>query len=231
MDRVRDLIFLQELFTTHAKRFSQTEQLALVLNETLVDVVKLFNQLLDTILVQRKRLNRLDQLILQFLVTTFTAGRQISGSNQTAFNLLVLQLTQLAIGICDQIECFHDLWAQFGFHSRQRQVGFILVFFFLFRRHVTADIGNVVVITRTARTLVITRLFFFHALDDRSLLGFRSGISGFKVNDFTQQNVGFIQLFTPDDDRLECQRAFAKPCNHRFTTGFNALCDGDFAFA
>src|SRR5690606_32131495 len=145
-------------------------------------------------------------------------------------DLLVLQLAQLLVGVGDEIERFHDLRAQFGFHGRQRQVGFVLVFFFLFNRHVAADIGDVVVVTRAALRLVIARLFLFHPLDHRGLLGFRTGIGGFEVDDFAQQDVGIVQLVAPDDDRLKGQRAFAQPGDHGFATGLDALCNGDFAF-
>ncbi len=46
------LIFLQEFLTTHTEGFGQTQQLAFVLHQTLVDVVKLFDELFDTVLVQ-----------------------------------------------------------------------------------------------------------------------------------------------------------------------------------
>ncbi len=224
------LILLQEFLTTHTEGFGQTQQLTFVLNQTLVDVVKLFDELFDTVLVQRQRLHCLDELILQFLVATFLARRQFARRGQTALDLLILQLAQLLVGIGDEVERFHDLRTQFGFHGRQRQVGFVFVLFLFFRGHVAADIGNVVVVTAALR-LVVTRLFLFHALDHRSLLGFRTGIGGFEVDNFAQQNVGIVQLVTPDDDRLEGQRAFAKPGDHGLATSLDALCNRDFAFA
>jgi hypothetical protein len=41
----------------------------------------------------------------------------------------------------------------------------------------------------------------------------------------------FVEFLAPDDDRLEGQRAFAKPGNHGLAAGLDALGDGDFAFA
>jgi hypothetical protein len=54
-DRAPTLIFLQELVAAHAIAFGQAQQLALVLNQTLVDVVELLDQRLDAGLVERQR--------------------------------------------------------------------------------------------------------------------------------------------------------------------------------
>ena len=54
---------------------------------------------------------------------------------------------------------------------------------------------------------------------------------GVQIDDVAQENFALVQLIAPNDDGLECQRAFAQTGDHRFMPGFNALCDGDFAFA
>jgi hypothetical protein len=48
------LIFLQEFLATHAIALGQTQELALVLHQTLVDVVKLLDQRLDAGLIERQ---------------------------------------------------------------------------------------------------------------------------------------------------------------------------------
>ena len=65
----------------------------------------------------------------------------------------------------------------------------------------------------------------------RHRLGVRTGVSRLEIDDVTQENLGFVELVTPNDDRLEGQRALAQPRNHRLAAGFDALGDRDFAFA
>ncbi len=56
-------------------------------------------------------------------------------------------------------------------------------------------------------------------------------IHRFKVDDVAKQNLAFVQFVAPDGKRLEGQRAFAQRADHQFAAGFDALGDGDFAFA
>ncbi len=63
------------------------------------------------------------------------------------------------------------------------------------------------------------------------LLGVGAGVGRFKVDDVAEEDFSLVQLIAPDDDGLEGERAFAKPCDHRFAAGLDALGDGDFAFA
>ncbi len=63
------------------------------------------------------------------------------------------------------------------------------------------------------------------------LLGVGAGIGRFEIDDVAEEDFAFVQFVAPDDDGLERQRAFAKPGDHRLAAGFDALGDGDFAFA
>ena len=54
---------------------------------------------------------------------------------------------------------------------------------------------------------------------------------GFQINHIAQQNIFAQQFVTPDGDRLECQRAFAKPQNHCIATCFDPLGDGNLTLA
>ena len=65
----------------------------------------------------------------------------------------------------------------------------------------------------------------------RGLLGIGAGIGRFEIDNVAEKDFAFVELVAPDDDGLERQRAFAQACDHRFAAGFDALGDGDFAFA
>ncbi len=236
----RTLILLEETVALDAVGFGETQQLALVLHETLVDVVELLDQAVDAVLIERQRLDRRDQLILELLVAAFLAGRQGAGAGKARLDLLVLQLAELLVGVGDRVEGFHDLRAQFRFHGGQRQVRFVLVLFLLFRRStVAADIGDVVVAARRAGAaglfLLLGRLAvgfdLFRALELRRSLGLGAGIGGFEIDDLAQKSRAFVEFVAPDDQRLEGQRAFAQAGDHRLAAGLDALGDGDFAFA
>lgn len=121
---------------------------------------------------------------------------------------------------------------------RQRQVGFVLVLFLLFgRQALAADIGDVVVTRAGAPGLFLLLsslavcLDLFGALELRRSLGFRTGIGRFEIDDLAQQRGAFVEFVAPDDQRLERQRALTEACDHRLAAGFDALGDGDFAFA
>ena len=231
---LRALIFLQELLAAHAIAFGQPQQLALVLHQALVDVVELLDQRLDARRVERQRLHRLDQLVLQLLQPAVLAGRQRAGRGQPVLDLLVLQLAQLLVGVGDDVERLHHLRPQFGFHRGQRQARLVLVFLVVVHQpaRVAADIGDVVLVARANGAAFRRRLGrFLDALDHRRLLGLGAGIGRFEIDDLAQQDLRFVELVAPDDDGLEGQRAFAQARDHRLAAGLDALGDGDFALA
>ena len=68
-------------------------------------------------------------------------------------------------------------------------------------------------------------------VDLRRVLAVGAGIGRLEVDDVAQQDLGFVELVAPDDDRLEGQRALAQARDHRLAAGLDALGDGDFALA
>jgi hypothetical protein len=62
-------------------------------------------------------------------------------------------------------------------------------------------------------------------------LGIRPGIGGVEVDDVAKENLAFIELVPPDDDRLEGERTLAKPRDHGLAAHLNALSDSDLTFA
>ncbi|ENN87860.1 hypothetical protein RHSP_48159 [Rhizobium freirei PRF 81] len=234
------LILLQEAVALDAIGFGKTQQAAFVLHEALVDVVELLDEGVDAVLVQRQRLDRLDQLILQLLVAALLRRRQRAGGRQALLDLLVLQLAQLLVGFGDGVERQHDLRAQFGFHSSQRQAGLVFVFFlFLDRQALATDIGNVVLggaaAAATGLFLLLGSLAvgldLLGALELRGRLGFRTGIGGFEIDDLAQQRGAFVEFVAPDNERLERQRALTEAADHGLAASLDALGNRDFAFA
>jgi hypothetical protein len=63
------------------------------------------------------------------------------------------------------------------------------------------------------------------------VLAIGASISGFQIDNIAQQNFAVVQFIAPDDDGLKGQRAFTQASNHRLAASFNALGNGDFAFA
>ena len=67
---------------------------------------------------------------------------------------------------------------------------------------------------------------FGHALH-----GVGARIGRFQVDDVAQEDLSFVQLVAPDDDRLEGERALAQAGDHRLAAGLDALGDRDLALA
>ena len=103
------MVLFEERVTLDTVAFGQAQQTAFVLHQALGDVVELLDEAVDAVLVERQRLHRRHQLILQLLVTALLAGRQRAGTGETRLHLLVLQLAQLLVGVGDEVEGLHDL--------------------------------------------------------------------------------------------------------------------------
>ncbi len=63
------------------------------------------------------------------------------------------------------------------------------------------------------------------------VLGVGAGVGRFEIDDVAKEDFSLVEFVAPDDDGLEGQRTFAQACDHRLAAGFDALGDGDFAFA
>ena len=72
------LVFLQEILALDAVGFGEPQQPALEADQALVDVVELLDQGLDAVLVERQRLDRRDDLVLQLLVAPLLARARAS---------------------------------------------------------------------------------------------------------------------------------------------------------
>src|SRR5215475_15335481 len=55
----------------------------------------------------------------------------------------------------------------------------------------------------------------------------RPRIRSFEVDNVAKEDLAFVQLVAPDDDRLESERAFAEAADHGFASGLDPFCDGD----
>ena len=224
------MIVLQEVFARHAKAFRQAQQLGLQPDQAAVDVVKLLDQRVDAVLVERQRLDVGDDLLLERLVFALLGGGQRLVL-ELVLDILVLQAAQLLVGVGDPVEGFEHLGLEFGLHRRERY-GILHIVFFLegvFGDRRLVESGRRIARRRGRRFAFGLRLGLSFRL--RLLLGFRAGVSGLKIDDFAQQNLVLDQFVAPDDDGLEGQRAFAQPGDHRLAARFDALGDGDFALA
>ena len=175
-------------------------------------------------LVQRERFDVGDDLVLELFVFALLGGGQ-GIVLKLELDILFLQSTQFLVGIGDAVECFENLRLQFRFHRGERDVVFevILVEIWLRNRrlHIAFDHFSGF------------RLGFAEnkTINFRKPLALRAGISCFKINNVAQQNLAFVQLIAPDNDRLKGQRIFAQTGDHRLAAGLYALGNRDFAFA
>src|SRR5690606_13586600 len=69
-------------------------------------------------------------------------------------------------------------------------------------------------------------VLLLHLLDRRFFRQHR-----IEIEDLAQLHFAGVEGFGPLDDRVEGDRALAQAHDHRVAAGFDALCDGDLAFA
>ena len=139
-----------------------------------------------------------------------------------------MHIRQLAKSTGDHLKGVQHARLQCGFHRGERQVG--LIIFVL-----VVILGN-----RVAIGVQFLRGLFFcsrrtghnRGHNSRRFALFFKLVTerGLKVDHVAQQNIFGQQFVAPDGNRLECQRAFAKPQNHRIATGLNTLGNRNFAF-
>ncbi len=161
---------------------------------------------------------------------------------ELALHQLVLQLAQLLVVPGDRIEGFKHFRLELGLHGRQRHgvLELVLVEIVLVAAFGVFLAGFPLVVVGGRRRSRLGGTVY--AIDDAGrlrsrddggfrLAGERAGIGRFEIDNVAKQNLAFVQLVPPDDDRLEGQRAFAEPGDHRLAAGLDPLGDGDFAFA
>jgi len=68
--------FVEEILARDAMRIGEAQQFGLEADQPLVDVVKLLDQRLDAVLVERQRFDVGDDLLLERLVFALLGGRQ-----------------------------------------------------------------------------------------------------------------------------------------------------------
>ena len=222
--KFRALIIAQEVFAADAMALSQPHQAAFKADQPLIDIIKLLDQRLDTVGVERQRFHICDDLVFELLIFTLLRGRQ-RVVLQLRLDVLLLQSAQLFIGRSDAVEGFKHLRLQFRFHSRKRDIVLeIVVVEFAFRN------GRLFPFSERLRLGTLNRNAH-NAFDLRNIFSLRAGIGRLKINNIAQQNLGFDQFIAPDDDGLEGQRIFAQARNHRLAASLDALGNRNFAFA
>ena len=215
------VVFVDEVLARHAVAVGKTHQAAFEADQALVDRVKLFDEALDAVVVERQRFHVDDDLVADFLVSLLLLARALV-ADELLLELLVLLLAELLVGRRDLVERLEDFRFQLGFHrsERHRVLELIVVIAFAFRR----ARGTLI----SSRLLRLGRIFRCGFLN---LFRFRPFVGRFEIDDVAKQNLAFVEFVAPDDDGLERQRAFAEARDHGFTAGLDALRNGDFAFA
>ncbi len=203
----------------HAVAVAQAHQAAFKTDQALVDRIELLDEAFDTVVVERERLHVGDDFFAQLFVSLLLLARALF-ARDLLLKLLVLLLAQLLVGAGDLVKGLEYLRFQFGFHCGKRHGVFKLVVVlaaFAFSSWRAGDGDGCCDLHLTA--------------NGRRRFGFGPLVGRFEIDDVAQQDLGVVQFVAPDDDGLEGEGAFAQARNHSLAAGFNALGDGDFAFA
>ena len=225
-------VFFDKLTAVDAGLIGQLHHRAVNRHDALVDAIELVNQRLDPVVVQVKTVHQNHNFGPQVLIAPFVCRAERPVFVQGRGNPAVLHFSKVFVIRSNPVQRFQNTWLQRGFHCRQRHVGLIIfvviVVVIADRVAVGVQLGaGVFGFARGSRRSTggrhdgfIHLAFFAHLARER----------GFKVDHITQQNVFGQKFLAPDGDRLECQRAFTKTCDHCVAARFDPLRNRDFAF-
>ena len=221
-------IGVDEFLAVDARLIGKLHHRRVDLHDAAVDAVKLVDQRFDTVVVQVQVVDQSHDLGADALVFFLIGLRKGAVLVQGGRNPAVLNLAQLDVVIGNDVERFQHLRLQRGFHCGQRHVGLFVVIL-------------VVVIVRDRVSVGVNFACAFGGLclgacgwHDRSRFFFVAHLGAecrLKVDDIAQQNVFGQKFVAPDRDRLEGQRAFTQPRDHRVAPCLDPLGDGNLALA
>ncbi len=197
-------IFADKILPAHTITVGKPHQTALETDEALIDRIKLFDEAFDTRVIQRQRLHIDDNFVADFFISLLLLARALF-ARHLLFQLLILLLAQLLVGVGDAVEGFKNLRLQLRFHRGQRQRVFEI---FLIIRHVAA--GSTGRSRSTRRSAWGSgRLPVNHRFTRLRLLCLGALVGRFQIDDVAQQDPTVVEFLHPDDDGLEGEGAFA----------------------
>ena len=229
---------------------AKPHQAAFVAHKPFVDVIKLLDQGIDARLVQTQRLHLGNDFFLELLVFALLRRRQRLVL-ELELDVLILQAAQPLVGISNGVEGLQHLGLQLRFDrgQRERVLEIVVIHLAYADRRLAGGFAILVVAlgnkrggcSRSGRWRGHLRRLRRRARHDGAILARRASrrhplgvgtrIGRFEIDDIAQEDLSFVELVAPDDDRLEGERAFAQPGNHRLAASLDALGDGDLALA
>src|SRR5258708_6424777 len=116
---LRALVVPEKILAHHPVTLGEPHQAALITDEPLVDIVKLFDQRVDARLIEPQRLHLADDLVLELLVAALLRGRERIVA-QLVLDVLVLQAAQPFVGIGDIVKRLEYLGLELGLDGGER---------------------------------------------------------------------------------------------------------------
>ena len=180
------------------------------------------------------------QIFAQLLIGLFLGRREIDPQAHR-FEAITMDLLELAEQRGDVGKLLKRFGFELGFHLREAEG--VVLFLFLYRA-ARAAFDAVLVLVGVSRFLFLDVLFLLEGRAGRGFADFAVGFlgivghgfggrflgqHGIEIKDLAQLHFTGVERFGPLDDRVEGDRAFAQPENHRVTARFDPLGDGDFA--
>ena len=221
----------QKLAAPDPAGLGKPQQSALFGDEAAVEVIELFDEVLDPDVVETHPFQQFDDFRFELVVAAFGYPRQRRSLDQRG-NPLVLHLVDFFVRRGDRVEDRHHARRQLRFHRGQRNRAFLALA--VLAVSLGLDVGEL-----GGGFLALGGLRFALGFGGRRCLEHRrlgfiendAAVGRVEIDDVAQQHLVFVERVAPAQQRAHGQRALADAADHHVAAGLDALGDGDLALA
>lgn len=225
--KIMEMILIKEVLKKKEEGLGKKKKIELVMKKEIIDIVKMIKKMIDKVMVERKRIKRIDKMVFKIIVEEIMDGGKIESWRKEEIEMMVMKIEKIIIGIGDEIESLNEMREKLGLNGRKRKVGLIIIVVIVLKRNIEEEIGNVVVVKREEMWNLIERILLLKELDKRRMIGLGEGIGGLEIDDLEKKNIGLVEMVEKDDDRMEDKRDLKKKGDNGLEKGIDEIWNGD----
>lgn len=225
--KIMEMILIKEVLKKKEEGLGKKKKIELVMKKEIIDIVKMIKKMIDKVMVERKRIKRIDKMVFKIIVEEIMDGGKIESWRKEEIEMMVMKIEKIIIGIGDEIESLNEMREKLGLNGRKRKVGLIIIVVIVLKRNIEEEIGNVVVVKREEMWNLIERILLLKELDKRRMIGLGEGIGGLEIDDLEKKKIGLVEMVEKDDDRMEDKRDLKKKGDNGLEKGIDEIWNGD----